>query len=104
MKTGVIELNCETHNLVSSGRIQEDGTFVLGTHELDDGAPEGEHPAIVVQMIIDDGVIQHTRDHGAAVADRYRQYESSDLLVRIEPRENRDIEVIVEPRNSAARP
>lgn len=103
VKTGIIELTCEAHDLVSSGRIQEDGTFVLGTYELDDGAPEREHPAIVVQIIIDDGTVQHSRDHGRAVAVRYRKYESSNLVVRIEPRENLKIEVEAEPLNSTGR-
>ena len=103
VKTGIIELESDAHNVTSSGRIQEDGGFVLGTYETNDGALEGEHAAIVVQMIIDDGTISHTRDHGRPVADSYRRYETSGLTVRIEPRDNRDIEIILRSRNTSER-
>ncbi len=96
VNTGTIELECRDQGTTSSGRIQKDGTFVLGTHSSEDGAPAGSHQAIVLQMIMNDGVLRHSVDHGLPVDPKYASYESSPLRVDIEACDRNEIEVIVE--------
>ncbi|WP_417385740.1 carboxypeptidase regulatory-like domain-containing protein [Gimesia sp.] len=84
VRTGTIELESEEHGTSATGTIQEDGTFVLGTYTPDDGAAAGKHRAIVVQIIISDGITKHTKDHGRAVPPLYGGYDSSPLSVEVQ--------------------
>ena len=83
VRTGTIELESQAHELSASGRIEEDGTFVLGTYDLDDGAVAGDHAVIVVQFILNDGTVDHTRDHGRKVPPIFASYESSGLTTTV---------------------
>ena len=96
--TGTIELLSEEFGETASGRIEDDGSFVLGTFDEQDGACSGRHDVVVIQMIINDGVTTHNRDHGPAVDPIYATYETSGLAVEIEPVEQNDIEVTVQKR------
>ncbi|WP_417376395.1 carboxypeptidase regulatory-like domain-containing protein [Gimesia maris] len=84
VRTGTIELESKEHGTSATGTIQEDGTFVLGTYTSNDGAAAGKHRAIVVQIIIADGITKHTRDHGRAVPPLYGDYDSSPLSVVVQ--------------------
>lgn len=84
VRTGTIELESKEHGTSATGTIQEDGTFVLGTYTPNDGAAAGKHRAIVVQLIIGDGITKHTRDHGRTVPPLYGDYDSSPLLVEVQ--------------------
>lgn len=84
VRLGTIELESKEFGTTATGRIQEDGTFVLGTYTPTDGAAAGEHTAIVVQIIIGDGTFQHSKDHGRPVPRRYGGYETSKLSVTVE--------------------
>jgi len=79
VRTGTVELSCNDHTLTATGRIAEDGSFVLGTYESADGACAGNHRVIVMQMIINDGTVNHTKDHGQPVDPMYASYNSSPL-------------------------
>jgi hypothetical protein len=98
VQTGVVELLSTEFGETASGRIADDGTFVLGTFAEDDGACAGEHQAIVIQMIINDGVTTHNRDHGPAVDPMFATYERSNLKVQVEPIEQNEIEIVVQTR------
>ncbi|HCS54644.1 MAG TPA: carboxypeptidase regulatory-like domain-containing protein [Planctomycetaceae bacterium] len=95
VKTGVIELESIEHGTTATGKISPDGTFVLGTYREDDGAVAGEHRVIVIQMVMNDGVIQHTQDHGEAVPSRYSSYEQSDLREKVEAKELNDLVIVI---------
>lgn len=83
VQTGTVELESITFKTSATGRILEDGTFVLGTYSSSDGAVAGKHRAIVVQLIVADGVIKHEKDHGRYVPPKYGRYETSGLIVEI---------------------
>lgn len=85
VRHGTIELTSVEHGTTATGRIDHEGGFILGTYTPDDGAAVGEHNAIVVQMVIDDGSFEHTIDHGDPVPTRYAAYETSPLAVSINP-------------------
>ena len=100
VRLGTIELESTVHPTTSTGRINEDGTFVLGTYATDDGAPEGPHNAIVMQMVIDDGTAEHVKDHGKPVDPRFASPRTSGLSFEIQPGEN-DLLVRVKVRTSS---
>lgn len=88
VRTGTIELRSQDHNLTASGRINTDGSFVLGTYEIDDGAVAGTHDVIVLQLIVNDGTVNHTMDHGRSVAPGFSTYESSGLITTVAEQDN----------------
>ena len=93
VRNGTIELESIEHGTTATGTIQHDGSFVLGTYTPDDGAAAGEHRAIVVQIIIADGSMKHTIDHGRPVPPRYAEYETASLSVTVEPKEQNQVTV-----------
>lgn len=97
VRTGVVEFHTDDNQVSSTGKIQKDGTFVLGTYTSDDGAPEGNHKVIVLQMIINDGFIKHSEDHGAPVDPAYASLQSTPLTAKVEAKENNEVELIVQP-------
>ena len=100
VRLGVVELESVEHGTTSQGTIRQDGTFVLGTHTSNDGAPAGTLAAIVVQIIINDGTVTHTIDHGRPVAPAYGNYRTSGLEVVIEAIEQNEIEIrLKEPKS-----
>ncbi len=96
VRTGMVELESADHNVTSSGRIQQDGSFVLGTFATSDGAVAGPHRAIVVQMIVNEGLVRHSVDHGAPVDALYGSYNTSPLKVQISPDQTNVIDLVVE--------
>ncbi len=97
VRHGTVELESVDHELSAAGKIQHDGSFVLGTYTPDDGAVAGEHNAIVVQMVIADGSFEHTVDHGKPVPVRYATYETSSLSASVEAVESNEIVLQITP-------
>lgn len=95
VRSGTIELESVVHGTAATGTVQRDGTFVLGTYRAADGAVVGEHRAIVVQLIVNDGSIQHTTDHGGRVPPRYGDYASSPLKVTVLPQAANEVSIII---------
>ena len=48
VRNGVIEFESIEHGTTATGRINEDGTFTLGTYSADDGAAAGSHRVIAI--------------------------------------------------------
>lgn len=101
VRTGTIELESVTYGTTAAGTIQADGTFVLGTYAPDDGAAAGDHRAIVVQIIVADGITTHTKDHGRAVSPLYRDYESSPLRVEVLVAEKNEFVITLEDETAS---
>ena len=93
---GTVELLSEDGTLNAQGTIQPDGTFVLGTFASEDGAVEGTHKVIVMQMIVSEGLSKHSLDHGDPVDPFYSSYSSSPLTAKIQASESNDITLTVE--------
>jgi len=96
VKLGTVELLSDEHGTTATGKILEDGSFVLGTLTDSDGAAAGSHRAIVAQVAVFDGTLQHQRDHGDMVDPVYASYRSSPLKVTIRRAASNDIELRVE--------
>lgn len=102
VKLGTVELLSDEHGTTATGKIEQDGTFVLGTLTDSDGAAAGGHRAIVVQVAVFDGTLQHQRDHGAMVDPLYGNYTSSPLKVTIRKAARNEIELQVEKSRKTA--
>lgn len=80
----------------ATGEISEDGTFELGTFELDDGAVAGRHRAVVIADheigtgVERPGIVPRTGLHP-----RFREYKTSGLEFTVEPEKN-EINISVE--------
>ncbi len=96
VRHGTIEIASVEHGTTASGTIDHEGGFVLGTYTPSDGAAAGEHNAIVVQMVINDGSFEHTLDHGDPVPTKYAAYETSPLTVSVEPDEKNIVTVTID--------
>ncbi|MFN6152411.1 MAG: carboxypeptidase regulatory-like domain-containing protein [Planctomyces sp.] len=96
VKLGTVELLSQNHGTTASGKIGEDGSFVLGTYTPDDGACDGPHKAIISQLMIFDGMVRHTMDHGSPVDPLYGSYNSSPLKVDIRRVAQNTLELKVE--------
>lgn len=83
VRNGTIELESLAFGTTANGRIQHDGSFVLGTYAAEDGAAAGKHQVMIVQIIVADGSITHTQDHGPAVPVRFGSYDTSSLTVEV---------------------
>ena len=97
-RTGTVELESLDHKLTAAGTIREDGSFELGTYESNDGACAGQHRAIVVQLIINDGTVKHSKDHGDPVDPRFAANNTSPLTATVEARDRNFVKLVVTPR------
>ena len=95
VRTGTIEFESKATDLTASGKIGTDGRFVLGTYEPADGAVVGFHRVMVLQMIINDGTVEHHLDHGKPVDPKFAVYESSGLRVTVHPTNKNDLRIEV---------
>ncbi len=101
VRTGTVELESREHKLTATGTIREDGSFVLGTYTSNDGGCAGEHRVIITQLIIIDGTVQHTKDHGKPVDPLYASYNSSPLTATIKEQADNTLNLTVNSRPSA---
>jgi hypothetical protein len=94
------ELQDQKMPITATGQISEDGTFVLGTFELDDGAVAGRHRAVVIaDHQIGTGVERPGKLPPPALHPRFRDFKTSGLEFTVEPGENKIIiEVDYAPR------
>lgn len=95
VRTGIVEFSSENHDLTATGTIQPDGSFVLGTYDINDGAVAGIHSVIVLQMIINDGTVVHTKDHGQPLDSKFASYESSGLKASVVAGQENALEIKV---------
>jgi len=97
VRIGTVELESREHKLTATGTIREDGSFVLGTYTSSDGACEGEHSVIVIQLIINDGTVNHTKDHGHPVDPMFASYVTSPLTATIKAEDSNTLKLTVTP-------
>ena len=93
---GTVELLSADGSLNAQGSIQPDGTFTLGTFASNDGAVAGTHKAIVMQMIVSDGLPKHSMDHGDPIDPFFSSYSTSPLTAIVQAIESNDITLTVE--------
>ena len=95
VRTGTVELASVDQKLTATGKIGDDGSFVLGTFTSNDGACAGNHRVIVMQMIINDGTVNHTKDHGQPVDPMYASYGFSPLTATVAAQDSNTLKLTV---------
>lgn len=100
VRTGTIELFSREHSLTAAGKIREDGSFELGTYSSSDGACAGDHQVIVTQLIINDGTVKHSKDHGMPVDPVFASYNTSTLKATIKEQEKNILKLSVTARRT----
>lgn len=96
LRGGSVICLCESgeHALSARGNIGEDGTFTLGTYDVDDGAIAGQHLVAIDPPIADD----FNPDAGPAprvIADRFRDQTTSELSFEINGEGTQDVTLTV---------
>lgn len=79
VRVGTVELKSREQGVQARGTIATDGTFTLTTYEEDDGAVEGTHDAVVVQMIVTEDLAGHPPTTLGVVDRRFGSYATSGL-------------------------
>jgi hypothetical protein len=83
------ELLDQEKPITATGEISEDGTFVLGTFKLDDGAIAGRHrAAVIADHEIGTGAERPGTLPPTALHPRYRDFKTSGLEFTVKPGEN----------------
>lgn len=89
---GRIEFYQPDQDVTAYANIQQDGSFTLGTEQEADGAVEGDHQVMIMQMIMaaDSGGAElvensdpENADHGAHIDQTYADFASSGLTFTV---------------------
>lgn len=97
VRVGSIEIRSKNHNIQARGTISRDGSFELSTYEPGDGAVEGKHDCVIVQMVMTEGIEGHRPSTLGVIDRRYASYRTSGLSIEIKPTDENEIVVEVEP-------
>jgi len=80
---GAVEFYNAKHEINARGKIQRDGTFTVGTYGEDDGAVEGTHQIVLIQVtgsyLTAKLADQIKHDHGDLISTTYFDYRTSEL-------------------------
>lgn len=91
------ELLDQEKPITATGEISKDGSFVLGTFELDDGAIAGRHRAVVIaDHEIGAGLERPGKLPPPTLHPRFRDFKTSGLEFVVEPGENETIIIEVD--------
>jgi len=81
---GMVIFQSDAEQISAKAAIDQQGSFVLGTYELDDGAVAGKHKVAIIQPASESGDYNPRE----IVDRRYESIETTDLEVTIEPAPN----------------
>lgn len=94
---GIIEFRRELPTtVVARGKIQRDGTFRVRSSGSRSGLTQGNHKAIIIQVVGTHRTDHIHHDHGQIVADKYRDYNTTELSVDVSPDGKNHFEIVAE--------
>jgi hypothetical protein len=91
LREGTIEFEImgREQPITATGAIGPDGSFVLGTHSLDDGALAGEHRVVVIaDYEIGTGAERPGLIPPPLLHEKYRAFQTSGLVLTVRPETN----------------
>ena len=97
VRTGSIELKSVQHGVQARGDIASDGAFQLTTYAENDGAVEGVHKCVVVQLVMVEELANFKPSTEGVVDPRFGSYSTSDLECRISNSDVNRVKLTVEP-------
>ena len=100
VKLGRIEFYQPEQDVSAYASIREDGTFSIGTEKEADGAVEGKHQVVVMQLVMSPSsgispVSGEMHDHGTHVDPTYADFATSGLSFTVAPRNDNVAEFVV---------
>ncbi|MEX0819210.1 MAG: hypothetical protein WD070_06445 [Pirellulaceae bacterium] len=95
--TGSIELKSREHGVQARGNIAADGSFQLTTYKQNDGAVEGTHDCVVVQLVMVEELSNFTPSTEGVVDARYGSYSKSGLECEVSPAKQNVVTITLEP-------
>lgn len=97
---GIIEFRSDAPTPVTArGKIKKDGSFRVRATGRSWGLTKGTHKCIVLQVIGNPrGQPRLIHSHGLDVADKYRDYKTSDLEVVVTPKGDNQFEILVDSK------
>ncbi len=107
VRHATVELVPATNGPSPRGKTDARGRFVLGTYELQDGAPAGEYRVVVLQVLPPRAAEQLSKlgaehaEHGGkipVISLKYASPETSELVVTVRPATKNDVRLVVDPR------
>lgn len=96
VRTGSIELKSVQHGVQARGDIASDGSFQLTTYEENDGAVEGVHQCVLVQLVMVEELTNFKPSTEGVVDPRFGSYTTSDLECRISDSDDNRVKLTVE--------
>ncbi|GAA5507276.1 hypothetical protein [Novipirellula caenicola] len=91
LREGTIEFEITgvPNPITATGEIAPDGSFFLGTYQIDDGAVAGTHRVVVIaDTVIGTGVERPGLLPKSILHSKYRDFNTSDILVEVRPTTN----------------
>jgi hypothetical protein len=81
---GMVVFQSDSEEISAKGFLDDEGRFVLGTYQLDDGAVAGKHKVAVVQPADEAG----DYNPNEIVERKYESMGTTDLEATVEPKSN----------------
>lgn len=97
VKTGSIELRSRQHRVHARGDIDKNGFFRLTTYDENDGAVEGGHECVVVQLVMVEELKNFDPSTDGVVDPRFGSYTTSGLECHVSSKEDNDVTLTVRP-------
>ena len=97
VRTGSIELKSVQHSVQARGDIASDGSFQLTTFEKNDGAVEGVHKCVVVQLVMVEELANFKPSTEGVVDPRFGSYSASGLKCSVSNSDDNRVKLTVEP-------
>jgi hypothetical protein len=82
-------------NVQATGKIQNDGTFVLSTLGDGDGAAIGEHQCVVVQLIMAERIEGHRTTTQGVVDRKFNTYSTAGLRINVPESGTNELKLVV---------
>ncbi|GAA4452087.1 hypothetical protein [Novipirellula rosea] len=91
LREGTIEFEISgvQNPVTATGEIAPDGSFFLGTYQIDDGAVAGTHRVVVIaDSVIGTGVERPGLLPKPILHPKYRDFQTSEIVVEVQPTNN----------------
>ncbi|WP_372722756.1 hypothetical protein [Novipirellula sp.] len=91
LREGTIEFEISgvKNPVTATGEIAPDGSFFLGTYQIDDGAIAGTHRVVVIaDSVIGTGVERPGLLPKSILHPKYRDFQTSEIVVEVQPTTN----------------
>ncbi len=84
VRMGTVEARSRELGINSRGSIEPDGSFYLTTYSNSDGAVQGIHDCVIVQMVVTEDIAQAGSAFGV-VDPKHGNYKTSGLTIEVQP-------------------